>query len=220
VHVLAGPDSDAFVKLESGLDQRATLIWANPGFGAAGSEFKMFNDGAQQTYPTLRISDGDENVMLSIFDIGELGNIHVTGNGLFGGPDAIGLRTLTVQSTDEAQMNVIAAGASEAVLQITSGPDQRSILILMDPSDTDPSEFHILNDGTQFLPTMRITDGTNEMLKIQDKGTTGDLIVSGNGQFGAFLSSPSRPAAALFYPTPHTHHRHAIFKARVILRLR
>ena len=121
---------------ESGLNQKATMVWANPGFAPTatqltqGSEFRMYNDGSVVDFPTLRISDAEENHMLSITDIGEIGNIHVTGNGMFGGPDAVGLRTLTVQSTDQAQMNIVATGTSEARLAITAGYDQNSAIIL------------------------------------------------------------------------------------------
>ena len=195
VHVLAGPDSDAFIRIESGMNKEATMIWANPGFvptatqSTTGSEFKMYNDGAVTDYPTLRISDAEANHLLSITDMGELGNIHVTGNGMFGGPDAVGMRTLTVQSTDQAQMSIVSAGSSEAVLAITAGYDQDSMIIFTDPDPSAGSQFVIWNDGTSSVPTLKITDGTrdaggNEMLRIEDRGTTGDLKVSGDGYFG------------------------------------
>eukprot|EP01052_Picozoa_sp_SAG31_P044802 SAG31_NODE_7944_length_1557_cov_3.304527_1_plen_176_part_10 len=171
---------------ESGLNQEATMVWANLGFApratqfTKGSEFRMYNDGSVVDFPTLRISDVEENYMMSITDIGEIGNIHVTGNEMFGGPDAVGLRTLTMQSTDQAQMSMVAAGTSEARLAITAGYDQNSAIIFTDPDPTAGSQFVPWNDGTTSIPTFRITDGLpeaggNEMLRIKDRGTTGDL---------------------------------------------
>jgi len=208
LNVIAGEESDAFIKITSGLDQRATLVLLDPsdssgnswadGTQDLGAEFQIFNDGATTDYPTLRITDGgrghtnkQEHTLMSIIDRGDIGDLAVTGNGLFGGPTAIGERTLTVQSSEEARMEVIAAGTSPARVVVTSAPEQRAVLSLVDPGVVDPggnvvgaSKFELENDGSQVTPTFKITDGVNEMLRIIDKGSTGDIIVSGNGQFG------------------------------------
>jgi hypothetical protein len=208
LNVKAGEESDAFVRITSGKDQRASLVLIDPsdssgrtwddGTPDLGAEFHIFNDGATTDYPTLRISDGgrghvnkQEHTMLSIIDKGDVGDLHVTGNGLFGGPQAVGTRTLTVQSSQEAQLHVTSGGTSDARVVVTSGPEQKAILSLVDPGSTDAagnvvgaSKFELINDGSQVVPTFKITDGTNDMLTIMDRGTTGDMIVSGNGQFG------------------------------------
>ena len=56
-------------------------------------------------YPTLRVTDG-VNTMMTITDRGSTGDLAVTGSGLFGGPTALGTRSLTVQSANEARMEV------------------------------------------------------------------------------------------------------------------
>merc|ERR1711871_176678 len=162
--------------------------------GDMGAEFRIFNDGAAVDYPTLRITDSGrghtgadaENTLMTITDRGAIGDLVVTGNGLFGGPTAVGERTLTVQSSEEARMEVTAAGNNPARVVITSGEANRAILSLTDPgTDITPgSTFELLNDGSEPNPRFKITDGVNEMMRIEDQGDTGDIVVSGNGQFG------------------------------------
>ena len=259
LNVIAGPSSDALIKITSGLNQQAQLVLLDPveepatcvetattsvatdklncenvallgdstacdavmltadgvtpactytassngnrlwadGTNDVGAEFKIFNDGAAVDYPTLRITDGGrghpggENTLLMLTDRGTIGDLAVSGNGLFGGPTAVGERTLTVQSTEEARVEVTADGNRPARVVVTSAPENRAILSLADPGVDDgtgnmvgAATFELLNDGSQLKPTFRVTDGINEMMRIVDKGDTGDIIVSGNGQFG------------------------------------
>ena len=173
-------------------------LWAD-GTNDMGAEFRIFNDGAAVDYPTLRITDGGrghtgadaENTLMTITDRGKVGDLAVTGNGLFGGPTAVGERTLTVQSSEEARIEVTAAGDNPARVVITSAPENRAILSLTDPGVDDgtglmvgASTFELLNDGSEVNPRFKITDGVNEMMRIEDQGDTGDIVVSGNGQFG------------------------------------
>jgi hypothetical protein len=173
-------------------------LWAD-GTNDMGAEFRIFNDGAAVDYPTLRITDGGrghtgtdpENTLMTITDRGTIGDLAVTGNGLFGGPTAVGERTLTVQSSEEARLEVTAAGDNPARVVITSAPENRAILSLTDPGVDDgtglmvgASTFELLNDGSEVNPRFKITDGVNEMMRIEDQGDTGDIVVSGNGQFG------------------------------------
>ena len=173
-------------------------LWAD-GTNDMGAEFKIFNDGAAVDYPTLRITDGGrghtganaENTLMTIMDRGTIGDLSVTGNGLFGGPTAVGDRVLTVQSTEEARLEVTANGNNPARVVITSAPENRAILSLVDPGVDDgtglmvgASTFELLNDGSEVNPRFKITDGVNEMMRIEDQGDTGDIVVSGNGQFG------------------------------------
>jgi hypothetical protein len=154
-----------------------------------GSEFHIFNDGPAgliSGFPTLRITDGT-HTMLTLEDKGETGDLSVTGSGLFGGPQAIGERSITVQSAAEAKVEVTAGGTSDASVIVTAGANQKAKLVFEDPSLTSGNKFEIFNDGAALEPTLRITDGgspPNDMMKIVDKGTSGDLIVSGNGLFG------------------------------------
>ena len=48
--------------------------------------------------------------MLSVIDMGSTGDLHVTGDGIIGSVDAIGPRTLTVQSNNSASIDIIAGG--------------------------------------------------------------------------------------------------------------
>eukprot|EP01048_Picozoa_sp_COSAG05_P004384 COSAG05_NODE_233_length_13251_cov_30.223920_1_plen_2428_part_00 len=156
---------------------------------AEGSEFHIFNDGPaglDAGHPIMRITDGDFT-MLTLADKGETGDLAVTGSGLFGGPEAIGERTLSVQSSAEAKVEVNAGGSSDASVIVTSGANQKAKLVFMDPDEENGNSFEVYNDGAASQPTLRVTDGgdtPNDMLKIIDKGTSGDLFVSGNGLFG------------------------------------
>ena len=57
-------------------------------------------DGAENDFPALRIADGDGNVMLSVIDMGETGDLHVTGDGVIGSVSSTGPRALQVMLFD------------------------------------------------------------------------------------------------------------------------
>jgi hypothetical protein len=190
--VQSGENAEATVTITSGIDQNARLVLVDPAEDGEGSTFEIFNDGGENEQPALRIADGDSNVMLSVVDMGETGDLHVTGDGIIGSTQSQGPRTLTVQSNSTAEIDIIAGGSSDAILTITSGRDRQASLVLIDPAnETEGSEFHIINDGLEDesgqvpeFPVLRITDGEYTMLTLTDKGDTGDLAVTGSGLFG------------------------------------
>ena len=192
VLVQSGENAEATVTITSGIDQKARLVLVDPAEDGEGSTFEIYNDGAENELPALRIADGDSNVMLSVIDMGDTGDLHVTGDGIIGSVESQGPRTLTVQSNSTAEIDIVAGGSSDAVLSITSGRDRRASLVLVDPANgTEGSEFHIMNDGFEDesgqvpeYPIMRITDGEYTMMTLTDKGDTGDLAVTGSGLFG------------------------------------
>lgn len=190
--VQSGENAEATVTITSGIDQNARLVLVDPALNGEGSTFEIFNDGAENELPALRIADGDSNVMLSVVDMGETGDLHVTGDGIIGSANAQGPRTLTVQSNNTAEIDIIAGGSSDAILTITSGRDRQASLVLIDPAnETEGSEFHIINDGLEDengqvpeFPVLRITDGEYTLMTLTDKDDTGDLAVTGSGLFG------------------------------------
>eukprot|EP01043_Picozoa_sp_COSAG02_P008019 COSAG02_NODE_249_length_27097_cov_30.179155_8_plen_2297_part_00 len=190
--VQSGENAEATVTITSGIDQNARLILVDPALDGEGSTFEIFNDGGENEQPALRFADGDSNIMLSVVDMGETGDLHVTGDGIVGSIESSGPRTLTVQSNSSAEIDIIAGGSSDAILTITSGRDRQASLVLIDPANaTDGSEFHIINDGLEDengqvpdFPVLRITDGEHTLMTLTDKGDTGDLAVTGSGLFG------------------------------------
>ena len=110
--VRSGQDADASIILTSGVDQRARLVLVDPAEGDAGSTFEIYNDGAENDFPALRIADGDGNIMLSIIDMGETGDLHVTGDGVVGSVSSTGSRSLSIVSNDTAAINIVAGGNS------------------------------------------------------------------------------------------------------------
>ncbi len=190
--VQSGGNADATVTITSGANQNARLVLEDPAEDGEGSKFQIFNDGAENQRPALRVADGDSNVMLSVVDMGETGDLYVTGDGIIGSPHSQGTRALTVRSNETAEVNIFAGPNSDALLTITSGRNKQASLVLLDPAnETEGSEFHIMNDGLEDenghlpdFPTLRITDGDFTMLTLTDKGDTGDLTVTGSGLFG------------------------------------
>lgn len=190
--VQSGENAEATVTITSGIDQKARLVLVDPAEDGEGSTFEIYNDGGENERPALRIADGDSNIMLSVVDMGETGDLLVTGDGIIGSVQSQGPRTLTVQSNSTAEIDIIAGGSSDAILTITSGRDRQASLVLIDPAnETEGSEFHIINDGLEDengqvpeFPVLRITDGQYTMMTLTDKGDTGDLAVTGSGLFG------------------------------------
>ena len=122
-------------------------------------------------------ADGnDGNTMMKIIDKGNTGDLVVSGNGLFGGPEAVGTRTLKVQSSQAADIRVISGATHDASVIVQAGPDMDAKLVLVDPAaGFAGSKFEILNRGSAAAPTFEITDGENTMLTVTDRGATGDL---------------------------------------------
>eukprot|EP01043_Picozoa_sp_COSAG02_P050242 COSAG02_NODE_5142_length_4595_cov_1.552269_1_plen_1531_part_11 len=178
--------TDAAVVIESGKDKRAQVVLVDPAKGAEGNSFAIINDGAENERKNLLFADSEGNTMLRIEDKGASGDVLVTGDGVVGSMHVDGDRTLTVQSSNIAEIDVLAGPQSDALLKVTSGPDREASVVLIDPAAlTEGSRFHIVNAGEATdYPTMRITDGTYEMMAVLDKGDTGDLVVTGSGLFG------------------------------------
>ena len=147
--VRSGEDSDATIVVTSGIDQKARLVLVDPAADGAGSTFEVYNDGAENEFPALRIADGDGNVMMSVIDMGDTGDLHVTGDGVIGSVSSTGPRSLQVVSNDTSAINVIAGGDSDAIMAITSGNNQKAILRLVDPA-TRPRA-----PSSRFLTTAR-----------------------------------------------------------------
>jgi hypothetical protein len=195
IEIISGQNSDATVSITAGVDMDAKLVLTDSAAGAAGASFELLNDGAGSAagaYPVFRITDG-ANTMLSITDRGDIGDLHVSGSALFGGPAAGGDRDITVQSSGEAKVEVVSGAGNDAVVTITAGADQDAKLILEDPADGAlGSVFEIYNDGGEAEPTLRITDGFNNMLSLTDKGNTALLEVTGDGVFGSATAPGDR----------------------------
>merc|ERR1719198_144818 len=93
-------------------------------------------------------------------------------------------RTLSVKSGMQAVLRVQSGANHDAIIRVTAGVDRDAKLILSDtessPGAGDNSHFELVNVGAANTePVLQITDGTNMMAQFIDRGTTGDLSVSG-----------------------------------------
>jgi cytoskeletal protein CcmA (bactofilin family) len=178
--------NDAAVVISSGKDRQAQLILVDPATDGEGNTFVILNDGGNNEQKNLCFADGDGNTMARIEDKGESGDLLVTGDGVVGSMHVAGDRKITVQSSSVAEINVVAGSQSDALLTITSGPDQESSLVLVDPAlSGEASTFHVVNTGSEMdYPTLSFTDGTYEMMIIVDKGDTGDIHLTGSALVG------------------------------------
>ena len=184
--ILVDSSTDAAVVIQSGNDKQAQLVLVDPAKDGEGNSFAIINDGGENRHKNLLFADGDGNTMMRIEDKGASGDLLATGDGVVGSMHVDGARTLTVQSSSVAEINVLAGSQSDALLKVSSGPDRQASVVFVDPASlTDGSRFHIVNVGDAMdYPTMRITDGTYEMMSLLDKGDTGDVLVTGSGLVG------------------------------------
>ena len=124
--------------------------------------------------PVLRFTDG-VNDLMTLTDLGDTGDLYVSGDVSVGSKTSTGLHSLTVQSGGKAELEVRSGEDSDASVVVTSGVDQRARLVLVDPADDAAgSTFEIFNDGAENThPALRVSDGTNIMLSVIDMGSTG-----------------------------------------------
>jgi hypothetical protein len=128
--------------------------------------------------------------MLSVKDLGDTGDLYVSGSALFGGDASFGERSVTVETTGAASMQIKSGAGSDAVLEVVAGANQDAKIVLMDPAaGLSASTFAIFNDGGENVnPTLRITDGAvggdNTMMMLVDEGATATLTVTGDAIFG------------------------------------
>ena len=74
---------------------------------------------------------------------------------------------------------------SAPALEIRSGANQNAQLKLVDASEDEGATFLIVNNGLASNGVLQIVDTDYAtMLSIEDQGTTGDIRVTGNAQFG------------------------------------
>ena len=79
---------------------------------------------------------------------------------------------------------VLSGLESDGMLSITSGLDQLAVLKFVDQSELAEASFDLVTGGVGNA-TLRIVDPSDAtMLMIADMGSTGDLSVTGNAQFG------------------------------------
>ena len=162
------------------------------------STFTLMNSGSASDYPLFKIVDAGDNTMLSVSDMGDTGDLMVSGSALFGGPSAFGRREIAVQTDGEASMKITSGAGYDAILEVVAGANFDAKLILKDPADgMSGSTFEIFNDGGQNVnPTLRITDGDlggeNTLLTLVDMGTTAMLTVTGDAMFGGSSSTGAR----------------------------
>eukprot|EP01052_Picozoa_sp_SAG31_P010451 SAG31_NODE_573_length_13971_cov_5.931949_3_plen_1047_part_00 len=199
VRVIAGGTSDAVVRLVApfGMTHNETSTFDIRNSGASNESVLLFTDGP-----------ASENLMVSMTDKGDTGDLYVSGNIDVGHVDSTSLHQLTVSSGHEAEVVVRAGEASDAAVIITSGVDQQARLLLVDPADDDDgSVFKIYNDGAENAePTLRIANRRDvNIVSIIDKGTLGDLHVTGDGVFGSPTSGGPRTVSVQSNETALVH---------------
>ena len=59
--------------------------------------------------------------MMRVIDRGTTGDLLITGDAQFGGPDSVGPRSLTVQSAQQAAIEVVSGEHSDAMVSRVAG---------------------------------------------------------------------------------------------------
>ena len=187
MEIISADSYDASVTITAGVDRDARLILSDiPGPSSAGGHFEIINDGTANDFPELAVTNG-VSTMAKFIDMRSTGDLQVTGNMMVGGPDAIGQRTLAVQSSEEAMIDVISGKTRDALLTVTAELNRDAVIALVDPAPgADGATFKMLNSGAAADYRMfMLTDyGDNVMISVSDKSDTGDLFVSGSALFG------------------------------------
>ena len=78
------------------------------------ASFAIRNDGSENANPKLEIVDVSEASMLSLTDLGEVGNFAVSGNGEFGDSSIELDRHVRIESDQAANLTVESGSASHA----------------------------------------------------------------------------------------------------------
>lgn len=182
--VMAGSADDGIFAITSGPDASAILSLVDSAPGPNRSIFNLYNDGAEQNWPTLRITNTGAQQMLSLEDNGDVGMLAVTGGGLIGGPDTFDSQILKVETSSSALVEVKSGGSSDAHAVLTSGANEDTKIVLSCPVRSIGSTFEMISVGMSALPKLQLTDSDNELIHISDAGERGDLVVNGHGHLG------------------------------------
>ena len=117
--VQSGQNDDAVVTVRAEPNGRSTLVlddirrFLTPPEQSTAS-FAIRNDGSENANPKLEIVDVSEASMLSLTDLGEVGNFAVSGNGKFGDSSIELDRHVRIESDQAANLTVESGSASHA----------------------------------------------------------------------------------------------------------
>ena len=153
------------------------------GFGQTSTEFNFINvaatevTAAQGAIGALHLVDETTAIVLAL---NQRGSLHVSGSITTGELAVAGDQTLKLNSAGGTSLNVASGISSDAKFTITAGKDQKAEIKLVDPAaGVQGSTFSIINDGGA-NSTLHITDGTNNLLTVVDKGDVGNLKLAGD----------------------------------------
>jgi hypothetical protein len=153
--------------------------------------------------PLLDFTDGPANGntanrMMAIVDSGKLGDLYVTGNGVFGDAAATSVMNneISVRGA-EASINVTAGPAAPATVMIKSGKDQNAELRLASHTTSSYAFVNVGAGDTKRLDLLHTENRssaqvTQSIMQISDLGSTGQLAFDGDVIIGS--SNQSAPA--------------------------
>ena len=147
--------------------------------------------------------------ILNIVDRGRTGDLELSGDVLIGSADAT-KKQLRVVSAQVSKLNIQAGDFADGILQLKSGPGKTAMVSLQNEANVAVQEgakstvragfdIQIETETATGNPALYFTDGTNggkdqdgnavtqiasNMMAIYDRGSEGDLVVTGNGVFG------------------------------------
>ena len=125
--------------------------------------------------------------IVAVIDRGPTGDLHCSGDVVVGAIQGeksyTGDRWLKLDSHAKSSLAVHSGDFDDASVELLSGPRQNSALRL---EQLDGAVFEIgLNHASLQSPSLDITDGNANMMVVTDRGSTGNLLVTGNGAFGS-----------------------------------
>jgi hypothetical protein len=208
--VNSGDDNDAVVLIQAAPNLSPAVILEDVS-EAHLATFVMLNDGIQDANPVLKIEDAAKAVLLSLIDRGETGDLEISGNAIFGQSDIRMDRSLRISSTQAANASVQSGPGSPSDMKLVAGPRSSSSLVLSTLTGNAsysrldrPPSFSLLRNSSKPVNTFEIEYTGEELLRIEDVGSTGDLYVSGDGIVGS-KSTDSRKLSVFSERTSMLH---------------
>lgn len=191
VFVSSGSSSDGLIILQSGRGQDAAVWLEDTRTDNNGGTFVIKSSGDNR----LRVEDADSSLMLAVVDTGSKGDLHVTGDAEFGSLSSAAPTTVTLEAGNQSTLDIVAGAGSGAQISLSGGTalvklgTQNSTTFAMYTGGSAKSgSGKSLRIGVPRLAeeyrSGNVATDYQDIVSIIDRGTTGDLHVSGNVLIG------------------------------------
>lgn len=206
--VTAGPSSDAGLSLLSGgatstasfelrSNKTGFLVYTGGSESAPGDNMLRIAVPVSENAHSHSVSStssglgSDLQDIISVIDRGPTGDLVISGDVVIGdihGKESfVGDKWLKITSHGASSLAVNSGDFDDASIEILSGPGQNSEVtleqLLLD--GTEGAKFTVGLNHAGAQPTLEVTNANVQLLVVTDRGSTGDLTVTGNGAFGS-----------------------------------